>query len=293
MVLSFGSVNVDVTVPVPALPRPGETVLGGDYRLVPGGKGANQALAACRAGARVVLAGAIGSDFFGEVALSLLRRDGVDAQLVRTVEQPTGCAVIMVSGDGENMIAVAPGANERVRSEQVPDEAIDSETILVAQAEIPVAETFCLIKRARARGGTALLNLAPAFPIDPSLLADTDFLILNEKEAGTIGVDPIRLAGRLRRGLVITRGGAGALAFLVDGSRVAVPALRIEPVDTTGAGDTFVGVFAAALDARSSLEVALRRASAAAGLACLVQGAQTAMPNAEAIDAAMNELAPG
>jgi ribokinase len=292
MVLTFGSINVDVTVPVLAFPDPGETVLGGDYRLVPGGKGANQALAACRAGSRVVLVGAIGSDFFAGVALSLLMRDGVDTRLIRTIERPTGCAVIMVSASGENMIAVAPGANERVRSEQVPDEAIDAETVLVTQAEVPLAETIALVRRVRVRGGTSLLNLAPALPIDPSLLPQIDFLIANEREAATIGSDTIDLASHLRRGLVVTRGGAGARAFLADGSFVEVPALPIEPLDTTGAGDTFVGVFAAALDAGSRLEVALRRASAAAGLACLAHGAQSAMPDTKAIDAAMNQLAP-
>jgi ribokinase len=290
VVVTFGSINVDLTVPVPSLPRPGETVLGGDYRLVPGGKGANQALAARRAGARVFLAGAIGSDYFGEVALGQLRRDGVDTHLVRVAEAPTGCAAVMVSPTGENMIAVAPGANARVRSDQVVDEVIDAETILVAQAEVPIAETNALIRRVRARGGTSLLNLAPALPIDPDLYTEIDLLIVNETEAATIGRDPESLAGSLRRGLVITLGSAGAIAFLSNGDRLEVPALRIEPVDTTGAGDTFVGVLAASLDAGSALEPALRRASVAAGLACLTYGAQSGMPHATAIDTAMNGL---
>src|SRR5882762_849408 len=121
MILIFGSINVDLIVPVPNLPQPGETVLGGDYALVPGGKGANQALAARRSGSEVVLAGAVGPDPFARVALSLLQRDGVDTSLVRKVEQPTGCAAIMVSSAGENMIAVATGANASVRSDQVPN----------------------------------------------------------------------------------------------------------------------------------------------------------------------------
>jgi ribokinase len=227
------------------------------------------------------------------VALSLLRRDGVDTHLVRTVEAPTGCAAIMVSSIGENMIAVAPGANLRVRSEQVPEELISAELVLVAQAEVPLAETEALIRRVRAQGGTVLLNLAPAVPIDSDLFPQIDFLIANESEAATIGSDPIRLARHFRRGLVITRGGAGALAFLSDGSRIEVRPLPIEPVDTTGAGDTFVGVLAAALDTGLMLEVALRRASAAAGLACLAHGAQSAMPDADAIGIAINRLGPG
>lgn len=238
----------------------------------------------------MLFAGAVGSDFFGEVALRQLQRDGVDTHLVRTVEAPTGCATIMVSSAGENIIAVAPGANVRARSDQVSEEMLCAETILVAQAKVSLAETAALIRRVRARGGTALLNLAPAVPIDPGLLAQVDLLIANEREAATIGSDPTQVAGRLRRGLVITRGGAGALALLADGSRIQVPALAIEPVDTTGAGDTFVGVLAAALDAELRLEIALRRASTAAGLACLAHGAQSAMPDTHAIDTAMNQL---
>jgi ribokinase len=138
-----------------------------------------------------------------------------------------------------------------------------------------------------------LLNLAPAAPIDPGVFPQIDFLIANEREAVAIGSDPTRLARHLRRGLVITRGGAGALTFLADGSCAQVPALPIEPVDTTGAGDTFVGVLAAALDAGLRLEVALRRASAAAGLACLAHGAQNAMPDAHAIELATDRLGPG
>jgi len=135
-----------------------------------------------------------------------------------------------------------------------------------------------------------LLNLAPALPIDLELLPEIDLLVANESEAATLSPDPPGIARRLWRGLVITRGAAGASAFLPDGSRLDVPALAIEPVDTTGAGDTFVGVLAAALDLGNNLEVGLRRASAAAGLACLARGAQTAMPSAAAIDSAMAHL---
>lgn len=292
MIVSFGSINVDLIVPVPHLPQPGETVLGGDYAVLPGGKGANQALAARRAGSEVALAGAVGSDLLSGIALDLLRREGVDTRLVRTVDQPTGCAAIMVADAGENIIAVASGANATVKSDQVPDEFLDASTILVAQIEVPLRETEILIKRLRARGGRSLLNLAPAQPIDIERLSEIDLLVANEGEAATIETDPMRLARRLRQGLVVTRGAAGAIAFLANGGRLEVPALPIDPVDTTGAGDTFVGVLAAALDLGSSLEHGLRRASAAAGLACLAHGAQTAMPDATAIAAAMARLPP-
>ena len=268
MIVVFGSINVDLIVPIARLPRPGETVLGGDYALLPGGKGANQALAARRAGAEVVLAGAVGADPFADAALDRLRGEGVDTRLVRVVEQPTGCAAIMVSSEGENMIAVAPGANASARSYQLPDDLLGAGTTLVAQMEVPPGETAQLIRRLRMRGGYSLLNLAPALPIDAALWTEIDLAVANKDEAAATGSDPEGLARRLRQGLVVTRGAAGAVAILRDGTRIEVPPLAIEPVDTTGAGDTFVGVLAAALDLGSTLEIALRRATAAAGLAC-------------------------
>ncbi|HEY3912571.1 MAG TPA: ribokinase [Stellaceae bacterium] len=290
MILVFGSINVDLVVPVPHLPGPGETVLGGDYALLAGGKGANQALAARRADAEVVLAGAVGTDAFAAVALDPLSRAGIDTRLVRHVAQPTGCAAIMVSRGGENAIAVASGANAAVRADQVPAELLGPGTILLAQMEVPPGETVALIRRAWACGGSIVLNLAPALPIDPELLGDIDVLVANEGEAAALGPSPAATARSLRRGLVVTRGPAGAVAYLAEGGTMTVPALPIVPVDTTGAGDTFVGVLAAALDNGASLEPALRRASAAAGLACLAHGAQTAMPHKPAIDEAAVRL---
>jgi ribokinase len=212
--------------------------------------------------------------------------------LVQVVEQPTGCAAIMVSNDGENTIAVAPGANAKARSDQVPDELLGANTTLVAQMEVPPNETALLIRRLRARGGRSVLNFAPALPIDVGVFGEIDIVVANEGEAAATGMDPRRLAYRLRQGLVVTHGAAGAAAILRNGITIEVPALKIEPVDTTGAGDTFVGVLAAALDLGSTLEFALRQASAAAGLACMARGAQTAMPNAMAIAAAVDRLSP-
>jgi ribokinase len=290
MLLVFGSINIDLLVPVPVLPRPGETVLGGDYRLLPGGKGANQALAACRAGASVMMAGAVGKDAFAGAALALLRRDGVDLTLVRQVDRSTGLAAIMVGGSGENLIAVASGANAAVRAESVPDDMLSAQRIVLCQMEVPAAETAGLIRRAARRGARSILNLAPAMPIEPSLFDDLDLLVANEAEAAVLGEDPAAIARRLRQAFVVTRGAAGSTAFLRDGRRLEIPVLAIDAVDTTGAGDTFVGVLAAGLDQDMALEIALRRASAAAGLACLAHGAQTAMADAAAIDAAVVQL---
>jgi ribokinase len=293
MILTFGSINADIVVPVPKLPQPGETVLGGSYELLPGGKGANQALAARRAGADVMLVGAVGCDGFAAIALASLRGEGVDTHLVRDIELPTGCALIMVSSSGENIIAVAPGANMGVRCDWVSEHLLDANTTLVAQLEVPPGETQALIRRVRRRGGRSVLNMAPALPIDLALLPEIDLLVANESEAATMSSDPMGIARRLRQGLVVTRGAAGASALLADGRQLDLPALAIEPVDTTGAGDAFVGVLAAALDLGATLEDALRRATTAAGLACLARGAQTGMPRAAAIDAAMADLPPG
>lgn len=290
MILIFGSINVDLAVPVAHLPAPGETVLGGAYALSPGGKGANQALAACRAGAQVSFAGAIGGDHFSEVALGNLRRAGVGLDLLRRARAPTGCAAIMVSQAGENMIAVASGANAEARADQVPDGLLGGDTLLVLQMEVPAEENWRLIRRVRPRGGRVILNLAPALPVDPDALAAIDLLVANEGEAASLGAAPADVARRLRQGLVVTRGAAGARAFLADGSYIDVPALPIEPVDTTGAGDAFIGVLAAGLDEGRPLSEALRRASAAAALACLARGAQNALPDAAAITAAAARL---
>lgn len=236
------------------------------------------------------MAGAVGEDSFAALGLDLLRRGGVDLSLVVTVERPTGCATITVDPDGENQIAVASGANLLARAAQIPDRLLLPETVLVLQREVPMAENAALIARARACGARVVLSLAPAGSVTPARLEDIDVLIANEGEAAILG-EPIEIARRLRQALVVTRGGAGARAFLPDGATIDVPALAVEPVDTTGAGDTFAGVLAAGLDAALTLRQALRRASAAAALSCLALGAQEAMPGRASIDAAVARLA--
>src|SRR5260370_21452933 len=227
MILVFGSINIDLLVPVRNLPRPGETVLGGDDARLPGGQGANQALAARRAGATVMLAGAVGDDAFAAAALALVRRAGVDLGLLRRAPQPTGCAAIMVGATGENLIAVASGANAAAAAADVPDHLLGGGTILICQMEVPGEETADLIRRAASRGATTLLNLAPAAPIDPGLFGAIDVLVANAGEAAALGDDPAGLARRLRQALVVTHGAAGATAFLADGRPLRMPALAI------------------------------------------------------------------
>jgi ribokinase len=196
----------------------------------------------------------------------------------------------MVGEGGENIIAVASGANRAVRCDQVPDAMLGPGVLLVAQMEVPAVETEALIGRVRVAGGYVLLNLAPALAIEPEMLRQIDLVVANELEAATLGPDPARVAQALREALVVTRGAAGATAYLADGGKFSVPALPVVPVDTTGAGDTFVGVLAAGLDRGMRLEPALWRASAAAALACLARGAQAAMPDAAAIDDALTQI---
>jgi ribokinase len=287
MIVVFGSINLDLIFPVTHLPAPGETVLGGDYTIAPGGKGANQALAARRAGSEVTMIGAVGRDGFAGSALALLSRNKVDLSLVATTERPTGCAAIAVDPRGENLIAVACGANLDVVAARVPDRLLGPETTLVLQREISIGENAILIERARARNTRIVLSLAPAGPLAPARIDDIDIIIANEGEAATLGIDAAR---GTRQALVVTRGAAGAFAYLPDGGRIAVPALSIAPIDTTGAGDTFAGALAAGLDQGLALDDALRRASAAAALTCLAVGAQSAMPDRTDIDTAIKRL---
>ena len=310
MIVVFGSINVDMVVPVERLPRAGETVLGPDYRTVPGGKGANQALAAHRAGARVHMAGCVGDDALAEVALAELRAGGVDLSAVATVPALTGCAFIAVDPHGANQIVVASGANRFARAEQVSDALLGKAGVLLLQQEVPAAENAALVQRARARDCCVVLNAAPAAVIAEEVLAALDWLVVNETEAeltaralglpvdgierGTVEAAAHAAAAIARHagiGVVATLGADGAIAFTADGAWHQEP-LRVEAVDTTAAGDAFVGAFAAALDTGADAGEAMRRASVAGALACTIIGAQTSLPDATAIEHALARLAP-
>lgn len=301
MIVVFGSLNLDLVLTVPALPRPGETVLCPGYVLKPGGKGANQAVAAARAGAEVRLFGRVGDDAFGRQLCQHLAGEGVDIAGVATDAAPTGCAAVCVDGQGENQIVVAGGANLALRADQVPDAVLTPAATVLMQMEVPAAQVQALIARARARGARTVLNLAPAGELPRAVLAELDVLVVNALEAaalaqrfGLTGATPRDHARALAASgpvtCVVTLGGAGALAAEPDGRLWHVPALPVAPVDTTGAGDAFCGVLAASLDAGDALPMALRCASVAAGLACLALGAQESLPGAAAIAARLAEV---
>lgn len=293
----LGSANIDYTVAVERHPHPGETVLGGDVVTATGGKGANQALAAARQGARPVFLGSVGDDAGGRALLDALASGGVDVEHVEiSAEAPTGVALITLARNGENSIVVAPGANGRVAVASVVDalEALaGSGTVLLAQLEVPVDAVAAAASAVEEAGGRVVLNLSPSAPVPDALLALCDPLVVNESEAFDLSGEPVddptsaaaaavALLARCRS-VVITLGGEGAVfarrpahgspasAGAATGHR---PAPSVEVVDTTGAGDAFVGALAAELAHGRSLQEAVESGIAAGAEAVQWLGAQ-------------------
>lgn len=303
MVIVFGSINIDLVARVPSIPRPGETVLSPGYRLLFGGKGANQAVAAARARRRpataVAMVAQVGDDEFGRAALANLAANAVEIDGVATGPEPTGCAFITVDDAGENAITVASGANAALAAAACR-QAFGPADVLVLQMEVPFAEALAVAHAARRAGSRVIWNFAPApgaFPREDlaALIEATDILVVNEHEAlaaaailGTAGADAEAAAAALaqhgRGHVVVTAGARGATAFAAGGTRLHAAAPKIRPVDTTGAGDTFVGVLAAELAAGADLAGALRIACLAASQACLTMGAQPGMPDRATIE---------
>jgi ribokinase len=260
--------------------------------IEPGGKGANQAVAAARDGAHVVFAGAVGHDALAEDALALLRRSGVDTTRVIMAETATGCAAICVDPTGKNLIAVAAGANLAARQAQIEDALLTPASTVLLQGETDPRENELLIRRAREHGAWVILNLAPPCPIAADALRALDLLVVNEDEAAWLGEhlgragDAASLHAALGIGVVVTLGEAGLLAVTAQGE-IRLPGQAITAVDTTGAGDCFTGVLAAGLDRGLTLHDALDRANAAAALCCTRPGTQGSMPAAAETDAAI------
>ncbi len=297
MITVIGSINLDLIATVGRLPRPGETVPGDGFSTAPGGKGANQALAARRAGARVKMVGAVGNDAFAGQATALLQEGGVDLSAVRATGDATGIAVILVEKAGENVIAIIPGGNGAVSNDDVTRAAIASGDHVVLQLEIPMETVAASLAAARAAGAVSLLNTAPFRAEAAAFLAQADYVIANETEfdlyAETLGLNGDDRESRIRdfaaktgRIIVVTLGADGVVAATQDGFHRA-NGLTITPVDTVGAGDTFCGYFAAGLEAGLDLPTALRRAAVAGSLACLKPGAQPSIPSAQEVDAAL------
>jgi len=294
VIVCFGSINLDLIFPLPHLPAAGETVLGPAMTIEPGGQGANQAVAAARDGAAVAFAGAVGRDALAQDALRLMREAGMDIARVVEADSATGCAAICVDPAGRNLISVASGANLAARQDQVEEALLRPGTTVLLQMEVPARETEALVARARAAGCRVVLNLAPAAPLAEAALRALDVLVVNEGEAaflaGHLGCLASAGALHLRLGVavVVTLGENGLEMVSAQGAlRLSAHPVRV--VDTTGAGDCFTGVLAAALDRGLSLPEALSRANVAAGLACSRAGTQGSMPRAAETDAALTK----
>jgi ribokinase len=287
MLVVFGSINMDMVIRPDHLPQAGETVLCPDYDLLPGGKGANQALAAARMGVRVVLVGCAGDDGYSRHILDTIRRQGVITSGVAQSDRPTGCAFVLQESGGQNRIIVATGANSDATADQVPDEILRSGSMVLVQMELPPEEVFLLIRRAHARGVKVILNLAPAVPLPDDILPMVHILVVNEIEieqiAKGVGLQGScesmgkEMARRGQTTCIVTLADKGSFVALSDGTAFRVNALPLdEVVDTTGAGDAYCGTLAACLHEGKPLEDSVRRASAAGSLACMEKGTITA-----------------
>ena len=287
-VVVVGSANMDLVATAPALPRRGETVLGTDFVMVPGGKGANQAVAAVRAGASCAFLGAIGSDSFGVTLRARITAAGVDTSQLRVTYGTSGVALVMVSADGENAIVVSPGANASMTGLTEDERTlVRAADVLVAQLEIPVETVTEAAVAARDAGTRVVLNAAPARPLPAELLAATDLLVVNEGEAHALtgrGIDEPRALLDLVPRAVITLGGAGALYVDRDGTTVHVPAFAVDVVDSTAAGDAFTAALAVAWGEGRQLLDAVRWAAAAGAASVRRLGASVALPGRAEID---------
>ncbi|HEX2949493.1 MAG TPA: ribokinase [Armatimonadota bacterium] len=293
--LVIGSTNTDMVVEASSLPVPGQTVLGGSFRMTPGGKGANQAVAAARNGADVTFITALGDDNLGTESLARFSREGINTSHISIKHGvPTGVALILIDAQGENMIAVAPGANGELQ----PDDLVKAAPafygtkLLIMQLEIPLSSVIWAAEYAKKLGCPVLLNPAPMPPegLPEELLQHVDVLTPNEGEL--MGLAPgsssleAAAASVLARGpktLVVTRGRHGATVFTNDGS-FHVPAFPITAVDTVGAGDCFSASLGVALAEGKALNDAVKFAAAAAALSTTVHGAQSAMPTREMVE---------
>jgi len=295
-VLVLGSANMDLVVQAPRMPLPGETIMGGPFRTVRGGKGANQAVACARLGADTWMLARVGADSFGDQLVAGLQSDGVRTDLIaRDTDEPSGVAIIIVEESGQNSIVVAPGSNMRLTPadlDRVGDWAAFD--VLLMQLEIPIEVVQAAVERAQAAGVLTVLDAGPPRELPAGLVAAVDVISPNETEARAImglpadaPLSPEDAARRLldagARNVVLKLGADGALVATAEGVE-HVPAFKVEPVDTTGAGDAFTAALAVSLAEGKTLAEAARVACAAGALACTVFGAAPSMPSREAVE---------
>ena len=300
-ILVIGSLNADLVVRAPRFPAPGETIQGEDLVTVPGGKGANQAVAAARLGADVAMIGRVGADSFGASLIENLKQNHVDAtHVTRDTSAATGTAVIVVDSHGQNSIVLSPGANAKVKPADVEPASFSDVKLLLLQLEIPTETVLHAARLAKESGLGVLLNPAPARELPDELLSNADYLLPNETELSLLAgksVSDVRSAEAAARSLVrreaqiviVTLSANGALIVGKDKSK-HIPSFTVNVVDTTAAGDAFIGGFAVALLNGKSLEDAVQYACACGALAVTKFGAQPSLPNAKDVEKLLLKL---
>lgn len=297
-IVVVGSLNADLVQHVERLPRFGETLAGGELRIVPGGKGANQAYAAARCGGNAKMIGQVGNDAFGPTLVNNLVEAQVDVSGILSTSGATGTAVVLVLPAGENIIVISPGSNGKFTPDQV-DVALSSlgpESILLTQLEVPLETTRRSLEIARQRGATTILDPAPAQPLTPSLLSLVDFLTPNQSEAALLlgreedvtdyedGEHAARQLQSLGPSTVILKMGSLGVVIARPEGIIRVPGFSVKAVDSTAAGDTFNGAFAVALAEGKSIADAARFANAAAAISVTRAGAQSSIPSRKEVD---------
>ena len=293
-ILVIGSLNADLVVRAPRFPQPGETISGEDLQTLPGGKGANQAVAAARLGTSVSMLGRVGKDNFGDYLLQNLQSNQVDTNHVQREDGSTGTAIIIVDSNGQNSIVLSPGANGKVSPTDVETLPLSGFSLLLLQLEIPIETVLSAARRAKDSGLRVLLNPAPAYSLPDELITRSDYLVPNENELNLLTnqtVNDIPSAERaarilLERGaqtVIVTLGANGALIVTKENSK-HIPAFKVNVVDTTAAGDAFIGGFASALLQDKSLEDAVRYGCGCGALATTKFGAQPSLPTKEEVE---------
>src|SRR5918993_1631614 len=295
-ILVVGSLNADLVVRAPRFPQPGETISGEDLQVIPGGKGANQAVAAARLGSSVSMLGRVGKDNFGDLLLNNLKSNNVDLQLIQRDDSSTGTAIIIVDSNGQNSIVLSAGANGKVTSADIA--SVLDHKLLLLQLEIPLETVLSAAQRAHENGLRVILNPAPAQQIPAALIALADFIIPNETELSLLTDLPVsdinsteeaarKLLDQGAQNVIVTLGSKGAL--IVTRAQVThVDTYEVDVVDTTAAGDAFIGGFSTALLQDRSLEESVRYGCACGALATTKLGAQPSLPTKEDVEKLFN-----